>query len=93
MDVMTPTAAFAPFVKDAISEELAKAYPAPLDVMERRLWAAAQYDHHTKQGAICTMIDAGGLALVDCGEYRAIIKAGLKRLSSSQHYQNGRRDY
>lgn len=80
---MTPTATFAPYVKDAISEQLAKASPEPRDVMERKLWAAAQYDHHTKNGAICSMIDSGGLALVDCGEYRAIISAGLKRYTDA----------
>jgi len=81
--VMTPTATFAPYVKDAISEQLAKASPEPRDVIERRLWAAAQYDHHTKNGAICSMIDSGGLALVDCSEYKAIIDAGLKQYAEA----------
>jgi hypothetical protein len=83
MDTMTPTAKFAPFVKDAISDELNKAHPAPTDVIERRLWAAAQYDHHTKQGAICSMLDDGGLARVDASEYAAIIKAGIERMTEA----------
>lgn len=83
MGVMTPTPKFAAYVQDAISVELSRPQPSPKDVIESRLWAAAQYDHHTKQGAICSMLDGLGLALVDSSEYETIIKRGLFRITES----------
>lgn len=81
MSIMTPTPRFASYVQDAISDELNKAHPAPVDVMKRRLWEAAQYDHYTKTGAICSMVDDGGLARVDCSQYGKIINPGLAHLT------------
>lgn len=80
---MTPTEKFAVFVKDAISYELSRPNPAPKDIIAARLWAAAQFDNHIKSGAICSMLDGGGLALVNAGEYEVIVKRGLARMTEA----------
>lgn len=78
---LEPTAAFRTFAKDSVSHELSRPHPAPRDVVERRLWAVAAFDYYIKSGVIRSMIDDGGLPLVDAVEYKKIIDAELKRIS------------
>lgn len=77
---MEPSVAFRAFAKDFVSHELNRPHPWPRDVIEQRLWAAAAFDHYTKARTICSMIDDGGLSLVDVCEYKKVIDAELKRI-------------
>lgn len=77
---LEPTTTFRAFARDAVSHELSRPHPAPLDVIKRRLWAAAGFDHYSKSCTICSMIDDGGLAVADASEYKKMIDAELKRM-------------
>jgi len=77
----TPTPSFIAWATDAITAELHKALPGAVDALERRLWAAAQFEQHQQCGAIADVHGDGvGFLRVDDGHYRQAITAALERL-------------
>ncbi len=79
--LMEPTPAFILFVESVVNDECCKLYRVPLDVLESRLWAAAQFDHYTKSGEISPVVDGLGLSYEHARKYAAIIKAAKLRFS------------
>lgn len=75
---MIPSPVFVNFVSSSVSLELNRAHPVASDILEARLWSAAQYDCFTRSGAIADLLDGFGLAKIDAAGYEQIIKAGLR---------------
>jgi hypothetical protein len=80
--LIRPSLQLANYVQMLVSDELRKRYRTPRDILERYLWAAAQYDYFVGSGAIVSMIDGLGLPRTEYHAYQRLIDQQLKRLDN-----------
>ena len=84
-----PTDNFSRFIQFVVSEELNRARPSLSQDVEKRLWAAAQFDVFMNTGAIpsfahgdSTNTTGVGFSMVDDSEYVRVISQALQPLIS-----------
>jgi hypothetical protein len=80
--VIRPSLQLANYAQMLVSDELRKRYRTPRDVLERYLWAAAQYDYFVSSGAIVSMIDGLGLPRTEYHAYKRLIDQQLTRFDN-----------
>jgi hypothetical protein len=79
MEKMIPSADFASYAQDLIDEEIRQPLRCPDDVMEARLWAAAQFDCYMQGRTVRRLLDGLGLPVSEASGYQQVIKPAVSR--------------
>jgi len=80
---MEPSEAFGRYAVTLALFEAHKMYRPPVDVVERRLWAAAVFDWFAQSGELVMMLDGLDLPRSEARAYETIVREAIKQFSAA----------